>query len=743
MMTRLVSWLFFIGLALAGLLLVLPGMIDWSRHKDLLVSELSGRLGQDMRIDGDVSLRLLPNPHLSLEKVSIGSAEKNRYLVSLQSLEARMSMDQLLHGKFVIDQIHLREPVINISIDDKGSNWRDFWSVRAQKAQAGAADRMIALKQVSVSRASVVYHNHVTGQQWSIPRINMSLTADSLYGPYQARGDMTYGDAPLTFTLATQPRNAQGGLPFTIDASPIEDLPEVKLSGVFSPLEDVPLSMSVDAREGKPADLFAPFDDVAALLADIAPLSESAQAVFKLELVKDGLALKDIKISAKSGSTLAGDVFYDTQRAVMNADVTLTRPGLYWLGYDGALDLVRKQRSGKASWKIENIGKIVQHAPEISLEAAGDFSYAGKESWTLANAKIILPEWQGVAFDGQVQRVNGQTVFALITPQMGMLSDLALNGQLSQTLTADGKATVMGQSIPLSLSGAPEKPDIAVMLKDTHAQDILSAIGATAKGVTLEGGNAEFKGQVDLQAPALGRMLAGTLSLSPQTVKIAQFAPAGLQKKVLSLETVPDDLAAQLLAAVSSEEGRFTAKPLVFTLPVQDGAWQMKGLTYDGGSFDFGTAGGESSVSVTASDETKVSYKGKLPLGEKAMPVERASALILERHPPAPQVDTKAAIGDILDRLDDGAAEAVATEPAPAQDMLVKPPQEETAPEMPPQPQAALPVIEVAPPPALPEDTPLAVEIPPSPDVVSETPNETAPDVTDMVPDEIFPLEEQ
>ena len=156
MMTRLVSWLFFIGLALAGLLLVLPGMIDWSRHKDLLVSELSARLGQEMRIDGDVSLRLLPNPHISLEKVSIGSAEKNRYLVTLQSLEARMSMDQLLHGKFVIDQIHLQEPVVNISIGDKGSNWSDFWSVRAQKAQERASGQLVALKQVTVSRASIV-----------------------------------------------------------------------------------------------------------------------------------------------------------------------------------------------------------------------------------------------------------------------------------------------------------------------------------------------------------------------------------------------------------------------------------------------------------------------------------------------------------------------------------------------------------------------------------------------------------
>lgn len=743
MMKRLVSWLFFIGLGLAGLLLILPGMIDWSRHKDLLVSELSARLGQDIRIDGDVSLRLLPNPHLNLEKVSIGSAEKDRYLVSLQSLDARMSMDRLLHGQFVIDQIHLQEPVINIAKTKDGSNWDDFWNARA-KMQEGARGTMVALKQVTVSRASVAYHNHVTGQKWSIPRINMTLTADSLYGPYQARGDAVYGEAPLTFTLATQPRDAQGGLPFTLDVTPIEDFPQTKITGVFAPLSAVALTMTVDARDGIPASLFAPFGDVAIIASDNPALAGKGQAAFKVDMLGEGVKFAAIKVTAANGATLAGEATYNAAQAMLDADVTLTRPQLYWLSYDGTVDLVRKQYQASTSWKIEDISKLVDHAPTISVEAAGDFTSSGGNRWTLANATLSLPEWQGVSFGGQVQRVQDQTVFALTAAQAGIASDLTLNGQLAQTLTVDGTATVFGQTVPLSLSGAPVAPDVALTLSGVNTQDILSAINANVSGVTLSGGTATFKGKIDMQAASLAQAVTGDLALAPQNIKIANFMPSALQAKILALEAVPEDLAAQLHATLASGEGSFAAKPLSFALPVSNAAWNMKALSYDGGSFEFGTAGGEASVSVTASDDTALTYKGKLPLSEKDMPVERAKALILERHPPVPEVDTNAAIGDILNRLDDGTSietPAAPEESAPVTDeVVIKPP---AAPEvdMPPQPTPPLQEIEVAPAPALPEDTPLAVDIPPSPEVIDDTQADIAPVITDDVPDEIFPLE--
>lgn len=757
-MKRLVSWLFFLALGLTALLLIAPGFIDWSRHKDVLVSELSNRLGQDIRIDGDVSLRLLPNPHLSLEKVEIGSAEKGRYLLSLASLEARMSMDDLLHGQFIIDQIGLQEPVINIAIDDKGSNWRDFWSARAEKNNgASSTADMIVLKQLTVSHAGIVYHNHVTGQEWALPRVNMVLTADSLAGPYQARGDMTYGDAPITFALETKARDADGGLPFMLAVTPIENMPETKISGVFSPLGDQPLTAKIEAHDGKAAALFAPFDDFAAITSQIPAFNTAGDTSFNLTLGDDAVALNAIKISSKSGATIAGDATYHPRKGEMQANVTLTHPGLYWLSYDGSVDILRKQYLAQTVWKIEDAGKLVAGAPPVSVQADGDFSYDGGDNWSLENATISMPDWQGVSLNGQVQRAHGQTGFALAAAQLGIASDVKLNGQLGQSLSADGSATVFGQSLPVTLSGDVAQPDLAVTLTGVNPQDVMAALGVLAKGISVDGGSASFKGKLDLTAANLSRALSGDLALSPQKLKIAGFDPTALQKKLLAMETTPDDLAAQLLAAVSAGEAMFNAKPLSFVLPLSDSAWQMKGLSYDGGHVDFGTTGTESSVSVAATDETQVAYKGKLPLGEKDMPIDRARALIEERHPPAPPpvepvavdpqpqatapADTNTAIGGILDRLDDTPASddsAVVVKPpqqdegAPAQDAAT---QDATTDDMPPQPAPPLQEIEVAPAPALPADTPLAVDIPPP-----ATGPQAAPEPA--IPDEIFPVEE-
>lgn len=741
MMTRLISWLFFITLALAGLALLLPSFIDWSRHKDILISDLSARLGQDIRIDGGVSLRLLPNPHLSLEKVVIGSPEKNHYLISLETLDARMSMDQLLHGQFVIDQINLQEPVINIFTDQSGSNWRDFLSARTAKPQdKESSGKLIALKNVTVSRGSIVYHNQITGQKWSIPRINMTIAAENLTGPYQARGDMTYGEAPLTFTFAAQAQNEKGGLPFSLEVIPIEDFPQTKVSGVFSPQEQSPLAMTVEMDDGAMASLFAPFDGLSQAIKGIAVLTSRAQASFKLAMPEGRIALHDLKVTAVSGETLAGEAVYDPQRATIKADVVVTKPALYWLSYNGTIDVIRKQYEGVASLKIEDISKLVAHAPAISSEVSGELTYASNESWAFENTKVSLPEWQGVVFDGRIQRVNEQTVFALAAAQIGIASDVSMNGQLSQNLNVDGRANVFGRALPFTLSGAPERPELNVTLADVEPQDILSALSAAPKGITFEGGAAAFKGRLDLEAASLSQALIGTVSLAPQKLKITNFSPAELQSKILSLDKVPDDLAVQLLTVLSSAEGNFAAKPIAFELPAK-ATWSMKGISYEGGSLDFGTAGGESSVSVTASDDTKVIYKGKLPLGEKDMPLERATAFILERNPPAPAVDTKAAVSDILNRLGD---EPLETAPVlPAENDVTDETRAFTPPadSMPPQPAAPLQEIEIEPAPALPDDTPLAVDLQQEPMSNNEE-NDVAPlTIEEGVPDEIFPLE--
>ena len=58
--------------ALAALVLV-PPLLDWNRYRSDFAFFLTNALGVDVRIEGDVSLHLLPRPRMSVQEASIGT----------------------------------------------------------------------------------------------------------------------------------------------------------------------------------------------------------------------------------------------------------------------------------------------------------------------------------------------------------------------------------------------------------------------------------------------------------------------------------------------------------------------------------------------------------------------------------------------------------------------------------------------------------------------------------------------
>lgn len=761
MMTRLVSWLFFLSIGAAALLLVLPGFIDWTRHKDLLVSELSQRLGEDIAIGGDVSLRLLPDPRLTMDNVTIGPTG-DQYLLKLARLEARMSLSQLLHGRFEVEHIHLADPVINVAATPDGSNWGDFWShLHAGGTAPAAGQSMVFLKDVSISHARLMWQMSVGAQPWELGQINLTVAASALQGPYQARGDLMYGEQPVTFTLNAGPKAANGDLPFELALQPIDDMPQATFKGQVTAQGDTRLSADVTAKDGNLGSLLAPFPDVARALANLAVLQEKGDATFTLTVAPEKILVKNLKLKTAKNATLAGDAAFPAGQPRIDMDVTMTLPDR-WQSFKGALDTARGDWRGETLLKTESLGQLQTGLPDVSGEVSGQLRANGAD-WTVEDMNLVLPQWGRQTLTGAARHDGAATEFSLKADKLAQLDGVVAegragdDGQMGAKLTAN----LQGVALEAQLAGATATPDTTVDLAGVAPQKLLELLGARPETVTLDGGASAFKGRLDLGAGDAAAALSGTLTLSPAKIRLASFDPAGLQGKLLGFDKVPDDLAAQLAAVLKSGTGVFNAKPVSFDLPLQKTDWQMKGLTYDGGAVDVSQAGGRAKVAVSPSRDDVPSYGGALPLAAEELPTDKFADLIRTRHP-EPQVDTKETIGGILDRLDadptpdtpaaapDAAPDAVPETPAavtpapamPATDTaapapaVVKPPAADA--DMPPQPLPELPVIDVAPAPALPQDTPLAVDpasVPPAaPDAVPQPP---AP----AVPDEIFPVE--
>ncbi|RAI59233.1 AsmA family protein [Roseicella frigidaeris] len=100
-------------LALLGLLLLLvaalfsvPRLLDWESWRPQLAELASGRLGRPVRLDGPITLVLLPQPRVEARNVSIGPAGDG-LSIAARSMRLRLDLGALLAGRLEPREIAL------------------------------------------------------------------------------------------------------------------------------------------------------------------------------------------------------------------------------------------------------------------------------------------------------------------------------------------------------------------------------------------------------------------------------------------------------------------------------------------------------------------------------------------------------------------------------------------------------------------------------------------------------------
>jgi uncharacterized protein involved in outer membrane biogenesis len=235
MMKRIVATLFFLSLALIALALVAPGFVDWSAHKDRLISQLEPYLGRRLVVGGQVKFRLLPNPQILLEDVALENAKgaQQKDFMTLRQLEARIKFQPLLQGRFEVDTINLSDPVINLEILDDGTpDWTGILKERESRIANEA--EAIQLNQVSVTGGALHYVNHVTGSEWRVDNLDLAVSADTLFGPYRISGTMQYRGTRVGLEVGTgRFESGETPVPVHMAFTPDGKLPQVKIEGTI------------------------------------------------------------------------------------------------------------------------------------------------------------------------------------------------------------------------------------------------------------------------------------------------------------------------------------------------------------------------------------------------------------------------------------------------------------------------------------------------------------------------------
>jgi len=141
--------------AVVALLIVaaiaVPFFVPVDAYKAKLINAVRESTGRDLRIDGPVSFRLLPNIALSAENVSFSNAADGvaKNMAQLKSLEVRLRLLPLLTGTIAVDSFVLTDPVIALEIDRVQDHGRPTFVIEAgvrwrwTDAEARARDREV------------------------------------------------------------------------------------------------------------------------------------------------------------------------------------------------------------------------------------------------------------------------------------------------------------------------------------------------------------------------------------------------------------------------------------------------------------------------------------------------------------------------------------------------------------------------------------------------------------------------
>ncbi len=175
-----------------------PYLVDWNNHRARIEHELTARLGVPVRIDGDVTVRLLPTPTLRAKAVHVAGPDDPASL-SMDEIALRLAPQALLQGRFQITEMSLESPQLVL----------DRSALAAGPPDGGV--QLAALRRVSIERLSIsngsLRDRHATGP--ILDGIEGVFGAPSLAGPIRGSGSFAMGGYRPTYRFSTGEATAE------------------------------------------------------------------------------------------------------------------------------------------------------------------------------------------------------------------------------------------------------------------------------------------------------------------------------------------------------------------------------------------------------------------------------------------------------------------------------------------------------------------------------------------------------
>ncbi len=191
--------------------LLAPVFVDLNDFKPDIAREVEAATGRKVTITGDIDARILPSPGATVRGIRLANiaAGASKDMATLDSIEVDVALAPLLRGDIQIRSVTLVKPVIaieafangrtNLEFSKPGSRSLDSQAAGPARASDGPA---IRIDRIAIERGVVSYRDAASGNTIRLDAIDVTLSAESLTGPFTGVGEFVLRKTPVNFSFS-------------------------------------------------------------------------------------------------------------------------------------------------------------------------------------------------------------------------------------------------------------------------------------------------------------------------------------------------------------------------------------------------------------------------------------------------------------------------------------------------------------------------------------------------------------
>lgn len=192
---------------LAGLLvltllaaLIGPGFVDWRVYRQEFETRLTTALGVETKVAGNIGMRLLPSPRLTLGDVHFGDPNGAASSAMAEQLTVELALTALARGEFRFADAEVEGATLSLVADESGA-------VLLPRRVGAGLPVQTSFDRLSVRRSAVLWHERGK-EPVTLSPVAAEISAVSLAGPWRIEGEV----AGTSLRLSTGETEADGRL---------------------------------------------------------------------------------------------------------------------------------------------------------------------------------------------------------------------------------------------------------------------------------------------------------------------------------------------------------------------------------------------------------------------------------------------------------------------------------------------------------------------------------------------------